>query len=326
MACFCRIPMQTAPQALAAMNFSFTPPTIPLQMSAALAIGGGGSMRLDMAIAAWMQSLKLPSIKLNGGLFAQLKIAMGMFDLFDLPNLNAQLALGAQSLKANVLPSLQFLAKLNLSAVLRLAMIARLQLALDALKINLSAGMPTPPGTFSFNARFALTPPKIMLGQMILAIPIALGLSAKLGVPATSLGSHFSALAKIKPPSIGISMPMMLKICMALDAIATIKLAFGINAMTSAGLSQIAAKLRLYAALPMPNIPLPPLALMMKLDGLPSLPDLKAGAGAIPASGLSVSLPVIPILPHLTLMATLAATLNLNFPGGPCGPGGCMFG
>lgn len=325
MACFCRIPMETAPAALASMKFNFTPPTIPLQMNAALALGGG-SMRLDMAISAWMQSIKIPSIMLNGGLMAQLNIAMGMFDLFDLPSLEAQLALGAQSLTTNAWPALQFLASLNLSAVLRLAMIARLQLALDALQINLGAGMPPPTSSIALNAKFALTPPQITLGHMMLGIPVALALSAKLGVPVTQMGSHFHALAKIKPPSIGISMPSILKICMALNAIATIKAAFGLDAMTGAGLAKIAATLRLYAALPMPDIPLPPLALAMKLDGLPSLPDLQAGAGAIPPGGLHLSLPMIPILPHLTLMATLAATINLNFPGGPCGPGQCAFG
>ncbi|MEO0992594.1 MAG: hypothetical protein AAFX62_02175 [Pseudomonadota bacterium] len=323
MVCFCHIPLSHVPASFAKMNLSFTPPTIPLQMNAALALGFGNSMRLDMAIALWMQNLRLPSLKLNGGLMAQLKIALGMFDLFDLPKLQAQLALGVQSLKANALPKLAFLAKLNLAAVLQLAMVARLQLALDALKINLSAWAPTP--TMSMRiAPFALKPPQLVMGQMLLGVPIALKFSETLGVPVSRLGSHFRALASIKPPSLGISVQAMMKICMALEAIMTIKAAFGVNALSPAGLSSIAAKLKLYAGLPLPVIP--PLNLQAKLDGLPSLPDLKLGAGALPPSGLSLQLPQIPILPTLNLLATLAITLNANFNISPCGPGGCAFG
>ncbi|MEM9146859.1 MAG: hypothetical protein AAGC57_11720 [Pseudomonadota bacterium] len=324
MACFCKTPMATAPSAFAAMNLKFSPPKIPLQMHAALSLGGGGSLRLDMQIAAFMQSLRLPSFSLNGGLMAQLKIALGMFDLFDIPKLMLQLKMGTESLQAHALPALSFLAKLNLSALLQLAMVARLQLALDALKINLAAGMPPVPTSFSFNPHFALKPPQLQLGTMILGIPIAMKFSETLGVPVNRMSSHFAALAKIKPPQLGISVNAMLKMCMALDAIATIQAAFGANALSPSGLSGIAAKLKLYAGLPIPDIPLPPLALNAKLDGLPSLDALSAGVGALPAGGLTLQLPNIPILPMLNLMAALNACINLNFPGA-C-KGGCPFG
>lgn len=325
MACFCRIPLQAVQPSFAAMNLAFSPPKIPLAMNAALVLGGG-STRLDMMISAWMQNIRIPSIYMNGGMMAQLKIALGMFDLFDLPKLEAQLALGAQSLKKNAMPSLAFLAKLNLAAVLKLAAIARLQLALDQLKINLGTGMPPVPPNFTFNPKFALKPPEVNLGHMMLGVPVALNFAETLGMPVRRLPSYFMAMAKIRPPTLGFPISMILKICMALNAIATIKAAFGINALSPSGLSHIASKLQLYAALPIPAIPLPPLALQAKLEGLPNLDDLRLAAGAIPKAGISLALPPIPALPAMALMATLNATIGLNFPAAPCSAGNCAFG
>ncbi|WP_285671329.1 hypothetical protein [Paralimibaculum aggregatum] len=308
------------------MNFGFSPPKIPIQMQAALAAGMGNSTRLDMAISAWMGSVTLPSLTMSAGPLLQMNLALGMFDLFDLPKLKLQLEMAITSFAKHVWPHLSFLARINLKAVLQLAAIARLQLALDGLKINLAATLGSgAPTSISARAKFALTPPQIKMGQMLLALPIALKFQETLG----SFGhmkSHFSAMAKMQLalPKFAISIPLMMKLALALEAIATIKAAFGADAMTPAGLSRIAARLRLYMGLPLPS-PLPPLALAAKLPALPTLDSLKIAASSGPSS-FRLQLPSIPIMAQINAMMAIKATLPIEIPINACGAGACPLG
>lgn len=319
MACFCYIPAATHLPNFAAMRLQFTPPTIPLQMQAALALGMGNSTRLDMSIAAWMGSVKLPNIMLSAGPLLQMNLALGLFDLFDPLKLQMQLNTALGSFHANIWPKVAFLAKINIRPILQLAIIARLQLALDALKINLSAaaGMPS---SAAMTARFALKPPQITMGQMLLALPIALKFQAQLG-GFGAMSSYFSAMARIPMPKLAISIPLMLRLALVLEAILAIQAAFGINALSSGGLSQIAAKLKLYMGLPLPS-PLPPLDLALKLPALPSLPDLQMAASSAPSS-FHFQMPAIPIMAAINAVLALNATLKL--PLDACSPGACAF-
>ncbi len=325
MACFCDLSAQRLPN-YAGMRFNFTPPTIPLQMKLGLMLGlQGDSLRLDAGISAWMGSVALPSLSFNPGALLQLQLAMGMFDLLDLPKLQAQLALAANSITHNIWPRLSFLLSLNLTPILQLALIARLQLALAKLNLDLTAGYPGGPNAHMIRIRpFQLRPPQITMGKLLLGLPFALQLQAQLGGPARA-SSHFSAMARLSPPKfgLGISIPLLLKLAMILEAIMTIRLAFGIDALSSDGLSRIAAMLKLYLALPLPS-PMPDLSLDLMLD-LPSLPALQAAWSSAPSS-FSLSLPSLglPIMLSLSAMVALQATLGLNLDA--CGPGACLLG
>lgn len=309
MVCFCHKPLAAVPSAFAAMNLAFSPPTIPLQMNAALAIKASfpPPLRLDMQLAALLP--KLPNVTLGAGAPAlmQLKLAMGLFPIFDLPKLQAALTVAAQSFNANVTPMLKFLMQIKIVPLLKLALIARLQLALDALKINLAAGLPPIPAGASV-AKFKLTPPQVGKLHLVLGLPIALQFAETLGTPVAKLPAFFKALASLKLPSINLN--LMMRISMVLDAIATIQAAFGAAALTPAGLSAIAAKLKLYAALPLPAL-LPPLDLHLKLAALPPLPSIHA---ALKAPAVSLSLPMIPWLPTLSAMVALNLGLGATFP------------
>ncbi len=322
MACFCHIPATTQLPSYAKMRLQFTPPTIPLQMKLGLALGLGSSTRLDMSMAAWMGSVSLPNIMLTPGPLLQMNLALGMFDLFDLPKLQAQLQMASDSFYTNVWPKIAFLAKINFMPILQLAAIARLQLALDKIGVNLAAGYPAP-SSASMNLRFALTPPQVHMGQMLLALPIALKFQAALG-GFGAMTSYFNAMAGLKMPTLGLglSFPLILRLALVLEAIMTIQAAFGIDALSSSGLSQIAATLKLYLGLPLPS-PLPPLDLAMKLPDLPSLPDLQAAAGSAPSS-FALQMPAIPIMVAINAMVALNATLNL--PLNACSGGACPFG
>ncbi len=318
MACFCKMPLAGVPAAFASMNLAFSPPTIPIQMNAALAIGASFPSfppRLDMQLAAMLPKLPSINLGLGGPALMQLKLAMGLFPIFDLPKLQLALDMAAQSFAANVKPMMQFMMQLKVLPLLKLALIARLQLALDALKINLAAGMPSmPTGSSSIIAKLALTTPQIGKLNLMLGLPIALQFSETLGMPVGKLPSFFSALARLKLPAamLNLNLNLMLRISLVLDAIATIQAAFGPAALTPAGLASIAAKLKLYASLPLPAL-LPPLNLHMQLAALPPLPAIQAALKS-PAISANLVLPSIPWLPTLSAMLGLSLGLNATFP------------
>ena len=308
MVCFCDKPLAAVPASFAKMNLAFSPPKIPLQMTAALGLHASfpPNMRLDMRLAAMLPSLPTISLGAGGPALMQLHLAMGMFPLFDLPKLQAALNLAATSFKANVTPMLKFLMQIKIVPLLQLAMIARLELALAALNINLAAGFPSFPSVPI--PKFALTMPQIGKLKLLLGLPIALQFSEMLGIPLAKLPSFFKALATLKVPTINLN--LMMRISLVLDAIATIQLAFGAAALTPAGLAAIAAKLNLYASLPLPAL-LPPLNLHLMLAGLPTLPAIQA---ALAAPAISLNLPMIPWLPMLNAMVALNLGLNATFP------------
>ncbi len=326
MVCFCHIPATTQMPNYAAMKFNFSTPQIPIQMKAALALGlPGDTARLDLKVAALLGSVKMPNVKLSAGPLLQIKLAMGTFDLLDLPKLQMQLAVAMNSFAAHYWPKLAFLARLNMTPILQLAMVARLKLALDAIKFNPAAGAMPARSSFTAVPKFALKMPQIHMGQTMLAIPVALQLQETFGSFAKA-HSHFAAMARMPMPTLaaGLTLPMMLKIAAILDALAVIQEAFGVNAMTPGGLSQIAGLLKLYAGLPMPS-PLPPIELVEKLPSIAPFENLSATTGALAgASGLKFQLPGIPVMAAINAALALKATLGL--PVNACGAGACPFG
>lgn len=324
MVCFCHVPLAASAGMTANLSLAFSPPTVPLQLRAALALGLGSTPRLDMGIAAYFASIRLPSVALNGGLMAQLKLALPAFDLFDLPRLQAQLALAAASFNGTVLPKLGFLLRIRLAPLINLAAIARLSLALPAVGLSFgSAGIPPLPPRL--NLRFALTPPLVKLGHMLVGIPVAFKLAETFGsgrAGFTGLHAHLSAMARIAPPTINLA--LMLRLALVLDCIATIRAAFGINALTPSGLASIAASLRAWLALPLPN-PMPNLMLAPKIDLLPPLPDIKLGA-AMAGSSFTLALPHIPLMASLSAVLALQANFAAVFGVGLCPAGACTFG
>lgn len=347
MPCFCPKVLEPLEPSFLRMRFSFTPPTIPLQLRLAAAMPQlGDPERMDIRINAAIQNMRLPTISVmtppSGPLIAiaaQLKIAGGVFTIDDLPKLEAELKQSAYTINRFLLPRLKLLMRFNPLPVIQLAAVARLKLAIDPIEFAaMTDPANTAPHRFSFATSFtppALTPPKLKLALALSGIPTLLSVAESLnmsladpGVPGAFLG-RLNALASLQMPALDLPMGELLTLAAILDSLAVIKEAFGDDAMTPKGLSSIALSLNTFMRLPLPS-PLPNLALAESLALLPPLDNVKIGAtaaGAHPQSlaGFRFTPPKIAIMPFISLVLALRASLNgylkidpLDFCGGSC--------
>lgn len=329
MVCFCHAAATTVPSAYSKMKLDFSPPKIPLALRLAVSLPVlADAERIDLKLAPMMQRIRTPNITPASGpllaLVAQLKLVGGTFVIEDIPMLRMQMRQSAASFNSHILPKVQMLASVKLPPLLQLAMVARLKLALDPVVFNalLTDGPKSAQG-HGFNTLFALKPPQVQLGWLLAGIPGLVTLGEKMNIPFGDSSSprafqnRLNMLADLKPPSLRISLAVLMKICAVLFAFATIKAAFGEKALTPTGLTGIAATLNTLMRVPLPS-PLPDLSMMPMLDGLPQFDDVKYGANT-PHSALGYAFPTpkLAIMPFLMAMFALRGGLNAYFPFDP---------
>lgn len=324
MSCFCKIPAQQIPR-IFPPGFGIALPQVPIQLMIAPALFPAG--RLDMQMNAMMDGLALPPMGFAGGsgllgIAPVLSMIGGTFPLHDLPMMQASLDQMAATMTQNLWPMAGWLASLKMAPLLNFALAARLFLNLKDLGIDpLSLAMPAaPPPAASF--AFALSKPRLQMARMLMGLPALAMLTETfalppLGDPDAMSGMHnmMMGLASIRPPSIGISFPMLQKLALALSSLAVINEAFGEMAFTKGGLASISATLSGLAGLPMPFPPAPALALMPMLDALPDLPSVVAGAEMMTpgfmSPMMSFSMPKLGFLPIASLMVGLGASIQM---------------
>lgn len=328
MSCFCKIPATRSQASMGRMRFKVTPPKIPLQMK--LAAAGGIAMeaeRADMKINLAVRDVRMPNVTLGGStlmaLAMQLQVVGGVFKLDDLPMLDMQMKQAATSFQKNVWPRLQPYARIDPMPVIRLAMVARLALKLEQMKIDplapesMAPPPPLPPDVYMLK----LSAPKLKLAKIAIGLPPLLKMTEMMKIPlgdpaaGAMMKNRLAGLAELKPPKLTVQMPILLKIALVLDALATIKQAFGDDAMTPQGQFRIAAMLRGWMRLALP-IPKPALTLADKLELLPKPDDVKAGAalmGHSPLTGMArMTPPKLAIAPFLNVMVALRQALELQ--------------
>lgn len=324
MSCFCKIPAQQIPR-IFPPGFGIALPQVPIQLMIAPALFPAG--RLDMQMNAMMDGLAIPPMGFAGGsgllgIAPVLSMIGGTFPLHDLPMMQASLDQMAATMTQNLWPMAGWLASLKMAPLLNFALAARLFLNLKNLGIDpLSLAMPaTPPPAASF--AFALSKPRLQMARMLMGLPALAMLTETfalppLGDPGAMSGMHnmMIGLASIRPPSIGISFPMLQKLALALSSLAVINEAFGEMAFTEGGLASISATLSGFAGLPMPFPAAPALALMPMLDALPDLPSVVAGAEMMTpgfiSPMMSFSMPKLGFLPIASLMVGLGASMQM---------------
>ena len=327
MPCFCTVPADVARNR---MSFSTTLalPPVPLSMKLLATLPHlDPAERLDMKIDAGFDPMRLPNISILGGPLAQisltLALAVGNFKIDLLPQLEFEMEQAASSFQRNIWPRLGFLTTFKIQPLLNLVLAARLALDLRELGLDpmtMKAGdLPPHPGYHNF--AFRLSPFKLKMARLTAALPNLLKMNETLKVPPLgdndcfpTLNNRLNGLAGLSPPSLQIPFPMILKLAMVLESLATIKEAFGDDALSPSRLSRIEMMMRLWMTFNIP-IPMPALALKAKLEALPPMEDIRLGEEVAGSSGMalggSFSPPKIAILPFLNVMIALHAALNL---------------
>ncbi|NSX53696.1 hypothetical protein [Parasulfitobacter algicola] len=305
-------------------------PAVPLSLQLAVAMPAlDPDARLDMQIAAGFEAMRLPNIDFGGGAMAQIAMTLSMmagtFAIDDLPQLDFQMQQAAESFNRNVWPRLGWLTTLKIQPLLNFAIIARLVLDLRSLGIDPFAieSLAPPPARIRHNFRFALSPPKLRMARILAGLPQLINLPLALNIPAlgdpgamSAMNNRLNGFARLTPPKLIVSMPMLTKLAMVLESLATIEEAFG-DAFSPAGIERVRSMLRLWGGFPIPIPPLPALALNAKLDALPPLEDIRLGeqmAGSMSGTTLNMrfSPPKLAIMPFMNVMLALNASMTMS--------------
>lgn len=326
MPCFCHVPADAARMRFN-MPMGIALPPLPLNMKLLAALPClDPADRPDIAMELYFDNIRLPNIDTGGGPLASmalsLNMAMGTFKIDNLPMLELEMETAAQSFQRNIWPRLKFLTQFKIQPLLNFAIVARLVLDLTALgfdPMNMKAGDLPPRSNFS-NFKFALSPPKLKMMKLMLGLPPLIKVAEQLNVPplgdpeaAPMWNNKMRALSALSPPTLQIPFPLILRLAMVLESLATIKEAFGPDALRPNMVSRISMMMKLFMTFNIP-IPLPALALKPKLDMLPPMEDIKL-AEHHHGSGLNLrsnfSAPKLAIMPFLNVMIALHAAMNL---------------
>lgn len=292
-------------------------------------------------------------------LTARMGSVAGMFPLTNMPALMADLRLTLRSLAGFLFPltaQMQSMPRLHIS---NMVMAARLTLSMRSLGLcplalsglgmsfSDSLNLGDPQATYNeatrFSAnmrasmpRFAIPMPQISLAMSLAALAPLATVPTTLGLPAVS-SLNFNAAAMAMLSQLGsIPLPSPLPDLMAdlnrLADMMAINKAFGMDAMTPAGISRVQNMLSFMARLNLPALPLDLSGLQSKLDMLPSLDDVNTGQGVVQSSTASFrsavsfnpSLPLIlPVLEAINALKSMLGEFLGTSPTGPCGS--CQF-
>lgn len=323
MACFCEVPADVA-------RNRFIPGIVPMLPTAPLTLRLAAALpdlenRLDMQIATGFEAMRLPNIDFGGGPMAQLAMSlsmvMGTFQIDDLPMLEFEMQQAAASIERNVWPRLGWLTQLKIQPLLNYTIIARLVLDLQALGLDPFKMDEFPLAPVFHSARFALTKPQLQMIKLMMGLPPLMKLMAAMDLPplgdpgaVSALQNRLNGLAKLTPPSLIIPIPMLTKLALVLESLATLEAAFG-DAFAPVTLSRIDVMLARWSAFPFP-VPLPQLALHAKLQALPMMDDIRLAERIAGHSAATLAMPFTPprlaISPFLNVMMALHASLQVS--------------
>lgn len=326
MPCFC-----TAPAS--ALTNMFKPgitmvlPRVPMALKLAATLPALlPANRLDMQMAAGLDPVIMPNIDFGGGALAQiamtLNLMVGSFTLDDLPQLQFEMEQAAESFNHNIWPRLHWLPKLELQPLLNFAIIARLVINLEELGIDPFTVIETPPTRMIHDFRFRLTPTQVHMTRLLAGLPPLMAMNETLNLPplgetgaVSALQNRLHGLAGLTPPKLIIPMPLLMKLVMVLESLATIQTAFG-DAFSPQRMGQIQTMLRLWGSFPLPLPPLPALALNAKLQALPPIEDIRlgekmAGSSSFAVPQINFSPPKLAIMPFMNVMLALHGSMEV---------------
>ncbi|XDA99847.1 hypothetical protein AB1M95_08095 [Sulfitobacter sp. LCG007] len=325
MPCFCEIPASAARNRFQISAVPILPP-VPLSLKLAAALPAlDPENRLDLQIAAGFDPALMPNLDMGGGGLANIAMMVslmgGNFAIDDLPQLAAQLELAAESITRNVWPRLGWLTQLKIQPLIAYSVLARLVIDLREVGLDPFEAMEPPPETYFDSYSLALTPPQLRMAQLMGGLPQILEMNAAFDLPPLgetgaldAMANHLHGLASLTPPSLAIPLPLLQKLALVLEALATIEEAFGSDAFSPNMLSRIHAMLRLWSSFRM-GLPLGALRLANTLELLPSFEDFQLGQSAASSTALaglaSVSPPKLAIAPFLNVALALQGSLQV---------------
>lgn len=320
----------------------------------------------DMTGAAWMNATLGAPLPLSGGpvlsLVMRLAAAGMIFPLLDPKKLILQIKQAVASLMAQAMQALAPFQAIppmqlqNMTLAARLTLQLRAQglcpMALARVDPSFSAALSLgDPGVrlqqaarFSASLKvqplamqpFALPPAKLNLAMSMAAFAPLASAPAAMGLPPVTEPDFMKmAVNMIKAVA---ALPMMaldalglLDAAAKLDSIGVIQEAFGMDALTPAGVARVNAMLAYVASLRI-ALPNPATLLMSQLGDLPDLENVRLGAAtakaAAPVMSASMSMkpPTLAALPLLEAMAALNAVLSQLLGQSPLGAcGSCQF-
>lgn len=324
MPCFCTVPASALTNRF---NPGFVPilPSTPLTLQLAAALPAlAPDARLDMKIDTGFANMVIPNIDFGGGPMAQIAMTLSMmagsFTLDNIPQLQMDMQQAAESFNHNLWPRLQPLMQLKIQPLLNFAIVARLVLDLQALGIDPFRVDTFPPAPMVHSFQFRLTPPKIKMARLMAGLPPLMKLTEVLNIPplgdpgaVSAMNNRLNALSQLTPPKLIVPMPVLARMAMVLESLATIQEAFG-DGFSPMRLGQIRAMMRVWTNFPIP-IPLAALPLKAKLDALPPMEDIRLGEQIAGSSGGTLSMPFSPpklaILPFMNVMLALSASMEM---------------
>lgn len=333
MPCFCTGPADN-------MTNQFSPrfvpvlPSTPLSLRLAAALPTlGPETRVDMALDLRMENIRLPNMTMFGGNMGMLNIAQslslmaGSFKIDSLPQLEFDMQQAAESFNHNIWPRLNFLPKFKMQSLINFAIIARLVLDLRALEIDpfdidfFPTGERFHPGYHDYP--YKLSPPKLQMARFLAGLPNLLTMSETLDLPPLGdpgaldvLHNRMHGLAHLTPPKLIVPLPMIPKMAMVLESLATIQEAFGDDCFSPSTLGRIDRMIQTWNTFPIP-IPWPALALKAKLDVLPKLEDVRLGEEMAGTSYnylkplMQMSPPKLAVAPMINAMIALNASMKM---------------
>ncbi|WP_299722453.1 hypothetical protein [uncultured Tateyamaria sp.] len=337
----------TAPKASLAVG------AVPIQMPTMVAMLGlpmpesAPAPRIDMKMAAVLtpmvgQSWVPPKPPALMGKMASLSSLAALLPLTDIAALMQELQEMVSSLAENVQPVLSAAAYMPKKPMFNMVMAARMTLSMRAqglCPMDLSGldstfaqaeGLPPAPGKFNATMgavrgmgpipKFALPIPMQTMAMTLASLGPLETIPTSLAMPPVSstsfAGAAMALLAKLATlPPLPIDASKLLSELATLTDLAAIQAAFGEGAMTTAGVGKVQAMLNYMARLPLPPIPPLALGLQPKLDMLPPLPAVEAGARVASLNvqtfnqTMSLSPPRVPILTPLMALNALKNVL-----------------
>ncbi|WP_413205857.1 hypothetical protein [Rhodospirillum sp. A1_3_36] len=347
MPCFCEVPLDAA-------RSHFLPgaapllPEIPEAMHLAVALPALEN-QLDVKIESGFNPVMLPDIGFPSGALANIAMTINMmsgtFTLDDIPMLEMEMEIAADSITRNLWPKLGWLTKPKIQPLIEYSILARLVLDLRALGIDPLDPPPLPPLTPIHTMDFALSPLHVRMAKLLNGLPPIMKMAETLGLPpimelvetldlppimemaesldllplgdpgiVPMLQSRLLPLAELTPPGLEIPLPLLTKLAMVLESLATIEEAFGGDAFSPTTLDQVSLMLTLWKRIPIP-FALPLLARYAKLDALPPLENILLGERLVGSMNKAFawsnfSPPKLAIAPFLNVVLALNASLR----------------
>lgn len=368
MPCFCPAQTRSLTMLMpsARLSVGAVPWQMP-SMIAMLGLGdaeaGGPPPRVDLKMSAFLGSIqgqpwlpfRIPTLMT---LSAQLSSVAAFFPLDDLNALIAQLQQALNSLSAHLMPLMASAARLPKLPMANMVLAARMTLSLRAKGL---CPMALSGLDHSFAARLGLAPSTDVVRGAISAsasvgsvgmpgfglpfeqLTMALSLAglAPLASPPPSLSlpsvgsSNFAnagmaMLANLaRMPTLPLDVSSLLSQLSRLTDLAAIQQAFGMDAMSSAGVTRVQAMLNFMSRLRLPALPSFAMDLQPKLDMLPTMEAVQAGAQVarlnVPTFSTAMGFSPIkpPVLSALSALNALMAALG-NMLGELPASGGCV--